>query len=198
MAKIKHNNFLDTVNNVISDAAQQGILHLYAEGEGFTGRTIGVRGNTLFHFGTTGYLGLEQDPRLKAAAVSAIQKYGTQFPLSKSYISHPLYRDLEEKIGQMYGQPIIITKNSTLGHLGAIPSAVDDRDAVILDHQVHWSVQNACQLLKNRSIPVEMVRHNHLDMLEDKIKFHSQNRNRIWYMADGIYSMFGDSAPFMN
>tara|TARA_R110002074_G_scaffold274723_11_gene446237 strand:- start:7730 stop:9646 length:1917 start_codon:yes stop_codon:yes gene_type:complete len=32
-------------------------------------------------------------------------------------------------------------------------------------------------------------------MLEDKIKFHSQNRNRIWYMADGIYSMFGDSAP---
>tara|TARA_R110000744_G_scaffold90708_1_gene176162 strand:- start:46768 stop:49173 length:2406 start_codon:yes stop_codon:yes gene_type:complete len=195
MAKIKHNNFLDTVNNVISDAAQQGILHLYAEGEGFTGRTIGVRGNTLFHFGTTGYLGLEQDPRLKAAAVSAIQKYGTQFPLSKSYISHPLYRDLEEKIGQMYGQPIIITKNSTLGHLGAIPSAVDDRDAVILDHQVHWSVQNACQLLKNRSIPVEMVRHNHLDMLEDKIKFHSQNRNRIWYMADGIYSMFGDSAP---
>ena len=195
MAKIKHNNFLDTVNNVISDAAQQGILHLYAEGDGFTGRTIGVKGNTLYHFGTTGYLGLEQDPRLKKAAVSAIQKYGTQFPLSKSYISHPLYRDLEEKIGQMYDQPIIITKNSTLGHLGAIPSAVDDRDAVILDHQVHWSVQNACTVLKNRSVPVDMIRHNYLDMLEDKIKFHSRNRNRIWYMADGIYSMFGDSAP---
>lgn len=195
MAKIRHNNFLDTVNEVITDAAKQGILHLYAEGENFSGRTIGVGGNALFHFGTTGYLGLEQDIRLKAAAVDAIQKYGTQFPLSKSYISHPLYNALEEKIGQMYGQPIIITKNSTLGHLGAIPSAVDDRDAVILDHQVHWSVQNACLLLKNRSIPVDMVRHNHLDMLEDKIKFHSRKRNRIWYMADGIYSMYGDSAP---
>ena len=195
MAKIKHNNFLDTVNEVITDAAKQGVLHLYAEGENFTGRTIGVGGNALYHFGTTGYLGLEQDPRLKAAAVGAIQKYGTQFPLSKSYISHPLYNGLEEKIEQMYGQPIIITKNSTLGHLGAIPSAVDDRDAVILDHQVHWSVQNACKLLKNRSIPVDMVRHNHLDMLEDKIKYHSRKRNRIWYMADGIYSMYGDSAP---
>ena len=195
MAKIKHNNFLDTVNEVITDAANQGVLHLYAEGESFTGRTIGVGGRALYHFGTTGYLGLEQDPRLKAAAVAAIQKYGTQFPLSKSYISHPLYSDLEDRIAQMYGQPIIITKNSTLGHLGAIPSAVDDRDAVILDHQVHWSVQNACKLLKNRSIAVDMVRHNHLDMLEDKIKYHSRNRNRIWYMADGIYSMFGDSAP---
>ena len=140
-------------------------------------------------------MGLEQDPRLKAAAVGAIQKYGTQFPLSKSYISHPLYSALEEKIGQMYGQPIIITKNSTLGHLGAIPSAVDDRDAVILDHQVHWSVQNACKLLKNRSIPVDMVRHNHLDMLEDKIKYHSRKRNRVWYMADGIYSCLLYTSP---
>ncbi|ASO07529.1 PLP-dependent aminotransferase family protein [Arenibacter algicola] len=136
MAKIKHNNFLDTVNEVITDAAKQGVLHLYAEGEDLTGRTIGVGGNTLYHFGTTGYLGLEQDPRLKAAAVGAIQKYGTQFPLSKSYISHPLYSALEEKIGQMYGQPIIITKNSTLGHLGAIPSAVEDQDAIILDHHI--------------------------------------------------------------
>ena len=195
MAKIKHNNFLDTVNEVISDAAQEGVLHLYAEGDAFSGRTIRVKDRDLFHFGTTGYLGLEQDPRLKAAAVSAIQKYGTQFPLSKSYISHPLYRSLEERIGRMYGQPIIITKNSTLGHLGAIPSAVDDRDAVILDHQVHWSVQNASNLLKNRSVPVDMVRHNDLDMLEDKLKFHSRSRKRIWYMADGIYSMFGDSAP---
>ncbi|PXX23743.1 aminotransferase class I/II-fold pyridoxal phosphate-dependent enzyme [Arenibacter sp. ARW7G5Y1] len=195
MARIKHNNFLDTVNEVITDAAHQGILHLYAEGENFNGRTIGVGGQALYHFGTTGYLGLEQDARLKEAAVGAIQKYGTQFPLSKSYISHPLYNALEDRIGQMYGQTIIITKNSTLGHLGAIPSAVDDRDAVILDHQVHWSVQNACKLLRNRSIPVDMVRHNHLDMLEDKIKYHSRKRNRIWYMADGIYSMYGDSAP---
>lgn len=195
MAKIKHNNFLDTVNEVISDAAQQGILHLYAEGELFTGRTIEVKGKSLYHFGTTGYLGLEQDSRLKAAAVSAIQKYGTQFPLSKSYISHPLYRELEEKIGRMYEQPIIITKNSTLGHLGAIPSVVDDSDAVILDHQVHWSVQNACSVLKNRSVPVNLIRHNNLEMLEDKLKYYSRNRNRIWYMADGIYSMFGDSAP---
>jgi hypothetical protein len=31
MAKIKHNNFLDTVNEVFTDAKQEGVLHLYAE-----------------------------------------------------------------------------------------------------------------------------------------------------------------------
>lgn len=195
MAKIKHNNFLDTVNEVFTDAKQEGVLHLHAEGETFTGRTIKVKNKSLFHFGTTGYLGLEQDERLKAAAVDAIQRYGTQFPLSKSYISNPLYKKLEEKVTEMYGHPIIITKNSTLGHMGVIPSAVKDQDAIILDHQVHWSVQSAAMVLKNRSVPIDMIRHNDLNMLEDRIKRYSDQRKKIWYMADGIYSMYGDFAP---
>lgn len=195
MAKIKHNNFLDTVNEVFTDAKQQGVLHLYAQGEKFNGRTIEVKDRSLYHFGTTGYLGLEQDPRLKTASIDAINKYGTQFPLSKSYISNPLYASLEQKVGEMYGHPIIITKNSTLGHIGVIPSAVQDQDAIILDHQVHWSVQSAAKILKNRSVPIDMIRHNDLNMLEDKIKRYANKRKKIWYMADGIYSMYGDFAP---
>ncbi|MCX2680637.1 aminotransferase class I/II-fold pyridoxal phosphate-dependent enzyme [Galbibacter sp. EGI 63066] len=197
MAKIKHNNFLDTVDEVFTDATRQGVLHLYADGDAFTGRKISIQGKNLFHFGTTGYLGLEQDIRLKKAASEAIFSYGTQFPLSKTYISHPLYRALEEKVTQMYNSPVIITKNSTLGHIGVIPSAVADRDAIVLDHQVHWSVQSAAKTLKTRSVPIEMIRHNNLDMLEDKIKKLSSKHKRIWYMADGLYSMYGDEAPVL-
>lgn len=195
MAKIKHNNFIDTVDEVFSNAKKEGILHLYAEDKILTGRTIQIKGKEMFHFGTTGYLGLEQDGRLKKAAIQAIRNYGTQFPLSKSYISHPLYSELESKIEQMYGITPIITKNSTLGHLSVIPTLIRDEDAVIMDHQVHWSVQNACQLLKLRGIPVEMIRHSNLTMLEDKIKQLISKCNKIWYMADGVYSMFGDYAP---
>ncbi len=195
MAKIKHNNFLDTVDAVLSNAKKEGVIHLYAEGESFSGRKIRINGKDHFHFGTTGYLGLEQDERLKQAAVNAIWKYGTQFPLSKTYISHPLYRELEEKVSKMYNNPVIITKNSTLGHMAVIPCIVRDEDGVILDHQVHWSVQSAAQILRTRGIPVEMTRHNNLDMLEDKIKSLSSKCDKIWYMADGIYSMYGDLAP---
>ena len=195
MAKIAPNNFLDTVHEVFTDATRQGILHLYAEGDSFTGRRIRINKRDLFHFGTTGYLGLEQDERLKRAAMEAIQKYGTQFPLSKTYVSHPLYRGLEERVSRMYGQPVIITKNSTLGHIGVIPSAVSDRDAIILDHQVHWSVQSAARMLKTRSVPIDMIRHNDLEMLEDKIRKLSSRHKRIWYMADGVFSMYGDVSP---
>jgi 7-keto-8-aminopelargonate synthetase-like enzyme len=195
MAKIRHNNFMDTVDEVISDAKKMGVVHLYTEDEELTGRKVKIKGKDLFHFGTTGYLGLEQDHRLKVAAVDAIWKYGTQFPLSKTYISHPLYKELEEKLQQMYGYPVIVTKNSTLGHLGVIPCIVRDEDGVILDHQVHWSVQSAAQILKTRNVPVEMIRHNSLAMLEEKIKELVTRCSKIWYMADGVYSMYGDCAP---
>jgi 7-keto-8-aminopelargonate synthetase-like enzyme len=198
MAKIKHNNFIDTVDEVISGAKKEGVLHLYAEDQILNGRMLQIKGKKMFHFGTTGYLGLEQDIRLKKAAIAAIQQYGTQFPLSKTYISNPLYSELESKIEKMYGIPPIITKNSTLGHLAVIPTMVRDGDGVILDHQVHWSVQNACQLLKIRGIPVEMIRHSNLNMLEDKIKQLTTRCDKIWYMADGVYSMFGDFAPIQD
>ncbi|MDY7396863.1 aminotransferase class I/II-fold pyridoxal phosphate-dependent enzyme [Aureibaculum sp. 2210JD6-5] len=195
MAKINHNNFLDTVNEVISNAKKQNIVHLYAEDRHFEKGIITVNGNKLFHFGTTSYLGLNHDERLKQAAIEAIHKFGIQFPLSKTYISHPLYAELESKIQELYGIPAIITKNSTLGHMAVIPSAVNGKDAVILDHQVHWSVQNAAQILKLRGVPVQMIRHNNLDMLESRIKQLYNTSDRIWYMADGVYSMFGDFAP---
>lgn len=195
MAKIKHNHFIDTVDEMLAMAKNEGTIHLYAEDKILSGRTVQINGKELFHFATTSYLGLEYDPRLKAAAISAITKYGTQFPLSKTYLSHPLYHELENKIEAMYDVPGIVTKNSTLGHFAVIPTAIRDEDGVLLDHQVHWSVQNACQLLKLRGIPVEMIRHNNLQMLEDKIKELSSKCKKIWYMADGVYSMFGDYAP---
>lgn len=198
MAKIRHNDFIDTVDKMLDRAKNERTIHLYAEDNVLQGRTVQVEGKKLFHFATTSYLGLEYDSRLKDAAVSAIRKYGTQFPLSKTYISHPLYHELETKLQTMYGIPAIVSKNSTLGHLAVIPTLVKDEDGVILDHQVHWSVQNACQLLKLRGIPVDMIRHNNLQMLEDKIKEMSSKCKKIWYMADGVYSMFGDYAPIQN
>jgi len=195
MAKTKHNNFLDTVDEIFTDAKNQGVFHLYTEDASYSGRQLQINGKKLFHFGTTGYLGLEQDERLKLAAVDAIMKYGTQFPLSKTFVSFVLYKELEEKLHEMYKNPVLVAKNSTLGHLAVIPSVVRDEDAVILDHQVHNSVQSACQMLKPRGIKVEMIRHSNLEMLEDRIKHLRDKHSKIWYMIDGVYSMFGDFAP---
>lgn len=40
MAKIKHNNFIDTVDEVFAGAKKEGVLHLYAEDEYLNGKKI--------------------------------------------------------------------------------------------------------------------------------------------------------------
>ena len=195
MAKSKHNHLLDTISELILDAQKNGLVHLYTEGPHTNGRHLTIKGRELRHFGTTSYLGLDQDPRLKEAAIQAIQQYGTQFPMSKTYVSFGLCQELEDCLRAMYQRPVAISKNSTLAHIGLIPSLIRDEDALILDQQVHASVQNAAQLLKPRGITVQLVKHSNMTMLENMILRLRDTHRRIWYAADGIYSMFGDTVP---
>jgi 7-keto-8-aminopelargonate synthetase-like enzyme len=195
MAKIRHNNILDTVDAVLSVSKKKGIIHLHAEDQTLSGQHITLNGNKVLHFGTCGYLGLEHHPQVKRGAIEAIERFGTQFPMSRTYISNPLYRELEDLIRQMYKVPAVISKNCTLSHLTVIPSIIRQSDLVILDHQVHASVQEAVKKLLGQGVTVEMVRHNNLEMLEDRIKKQRGKFDRIWYMADSVYSMYGDFAP---
>lgn len=195
MAKINHNNAFETINSFIENARNQNAVHLYAQDKVLTGKSLRINNTDCWHFATTGYLGMEQDIRLKQAAAHSVMQYGTQFPLSKTYISHPLYAELEELLFTMFNRPVIVCKNSTLAHLGVIPQAVGDEDVVVMDHQVHWSVQHACKVVKAGGVPVHMIRHNNMEQLEDLLRKYQSTGRKVWYMADGIYSMYGDHAP---
>ena len=73
---------------------------------------------------------------------------------------------------------------------------VESTDAVLLDHQVHASVQMAANQLRVKGATVELIRHNNMERLEAMIARLAPKHSRIWYMADGVYSMFADLAPF--
>lgn len=191
--KNKHDMVIDIVNQVASIAAKLGIVHNSTEDQVLDGRHITIRGQKLLYFGSCGYLGLEHDPRLKAGAIEAINRYGTQFSSSRAYVSSGYYQESEELLSKMFfGKKVLLLQSLTVGHMSNIPILVGNDDAVILDSQVHDSVQTAVQFLKNRDIHVELIRHNRMDMLESRIKALKGEYRKIWYMADGVYSMQGD------
>jgi 7-keto-8-aminopelargonate synthetase-like enzyme len=195
MAKTKHNNINDTIEEIFSNAHKKGVMQLNTIGEQSSGRVLNINGREVLHFGTCGYLGLESDIRLKEGMIDAVMKYGTQFPVSRAYVSCSLNNELEDYLSRMYGNPAVVTTSTSLGHIGVIPNIIRDEDAVILDHQVHASVQNAVNILRTRGVTVEMIRHNNLNMLESMIAKLRNQHQKIWYMIDGVFSMYGDFAP---
>ncbi|MCX6291455.1 MAG: aminotransferase class I/II-fold pyridoxal phosphate-dependent enzyme [Bacteroidetes bacterium] len=193
--KSKHEMVLNMINELATITVKLGIVHNNTEDIKLDGRHIRIAGKDLLYFGSCGYLGLEFDERLKAGAIDAINRYGTQFSSSRAYVSSVFYKESEELLEKMFHKPVILLQSLTLAHMSNIPILVGDNDAVILDSQVHDSVQTAVQLLKTRDVHVELVRHNRLDMLEHRIKELKDTYDKIWYMADGVYSMHGDLAP---
>jgi 7-keto-8-aminopelargonate synthetase-like enzyme len=155
---------------------------------------ISMNGEAFANFGSCSYLGLEFDKRLQEGSIEAIHQYGTQFSSSRAYVSIGLYDVLEKKLQQMFDAYPVIAPTTSLGHIAALPILVNSDDIVLLDHQVHNSVNTAAKILKSQDVKVELIRHNRMDILEEKIKTYSKQYNRVWYLADGIYSMYGDSA----
>jgi len=193
----KHNHILDSVDESITNGVKHQVLHLTSRGIA-DGRTVTVNNERLVHFASYSYLGLEIDQRLKDAGANAIQKYGTQYGCSRAYISIELYEELENSFSQIFQAPVLIAPSTTLAHGAAIPVLIKDEDAVIIDQYVHASVQVTVKQLKVRGIPVELLRHNRLDLLEDRIKELKQKHRKVWYLLDGVYSMHGDFAPLQS
>jgi 7-keto-8-aminopelargonate synthetase-like enzyme len=197
MSKTKSTNkFINTIDECLTNGAKNGIFQVSLEDNILDGREVTIDGRKVVNFGSCSYLGLEVDDRLKHGAIDATLRYGTQYSSSRLFSACNLYEEIEELFYKIFdNNHSILAATTTLAHLGCLPILIGDEDLVILDHQVHGSVQLAVQQLKARGTKVEMIKHNRMDMLEDMIKENPNKYNKIWYMADGLYSMYGDYAP---
>jgi 7-keto-8-aminopelargonate synthetase-like enzyme len=195
MAKSRTNKFIDTIDECLTNGVKNGIFQVSLEDDTLNGRNVTIGGQSVVSFGSCSYLGLEVDQRLKQGAIDAAIRYGVQYSSSRLFSSCNLYEEFEDQLQKIFGNPSIMAPSTTLSHLGALPVLIQDDDLIILDHQVHGSVQLAVQVVKSRGTKVEMIKHNNMQMLEDLVKENPNKYNKIWYMADGLYSMYGDFAP---
>src|SRR5689334_10991572 len=187
---------LAVLDDVMTEGAAKGLLLLTPDDEPLNGRTLSLGGTEVVNFGSCSYLGLEMDDRLRQGVVDAVMRYGTQFSSSRTYLSAPPYKELEGLLDEMFGGAAMVAPTTSLGHLATLPVLVGSRDAILLDHQVHHSVQIAANQLRLSGVDTEVIRHNSMDRLEQMIERLAPRHERIWFMADGVYSMFADFSPF--
>jgi 7-keto-8-aminopelargonate synthetase-like enzyme len=161
---------------------------------GANGRYVTVDDRRLLNFGSCSYMALESRSELRQAAHQAIDDYGTQFHFSRAFLECPLYVELEAALASMTGRPVLVAASTTLGHMAALPVLIKGGDSILIDQFAHASLHMAIQLVPG--VPREIVRHNRMDRLEAQVIRLAQSSEHVWYIADGLYSMLGDFAPF--
>lgn len=186
---------LQFINDVYNHATDIGVIRLKARKDEYSNRVIHIEEKPLVNFATNNFLGFETDPRVKEAAIDGINRYGVFTSVSRTYFSYEHYLELEDKLEKIFGLPVFISNNTSLGHFSYLPIIIGKNDAIITDQFLHASVQVAVQYMKGGGVYNEMIRHNKMDDLEARIKVLSESYDRVWYLADSVYSMHGDVAP---
>ena len=141
---------LETIYTNISKGEKLGIGHLYTEDEFYDTTTITFGNKRHTNFGSYSYLGLEHDQRLKEGAIDAIQRYGIQYPSSRTYVSSTLYKEFEKLLGEIFNAPILVATSTSIAHIAVMPIVVEEGDIIIMDQQVHSTMY---LLIHNNNIP---------------------------------------------
>lgn len=183
---------VQTVDRMLSGHQQAGLI-LHRAGSADGGTWI-VDGKPLRNFASCSYMGLERHPDLIAGGRAALEEFGSNFSISRAYLECPLYDALEDALSEAMGAYVLVAPSTTLAHLAALPVLVGDRDLVLVDQFAHASIHMATDLITD--VPIELLRHNRMDVLEQRLVEAGDQHDRVWYICDGVYSMLGDFAPF--
>ena len=138
------------------------------------------------------YLGLINHPKLKEAAIKALEKYGTGTAGVRLLSgTTKLHEELEAKIAEFKSAEDAITYTSGyVTNLAVITSLYQKGDLVIIDKIDHASIIDGCILSGAR---YKTFLHNNMQRLEDVLINSEEYANKI-IVVDGVYSMEGDVA----
>jgi 7-keto-8-aminopelargonate synthetase-like enzyme len=187
---------IQTVDRMLGDHVRAGLIGHRAGSS--DGATWVIDGQPMRNFASCSYMGLERHPELIAGGREALTDFGSNFSISRAYLECPLYSALEDTLSEAMNAHVLVTPNTTIAHLAALPVLIGDRDLVLVDQFAHASIHMATDLVSD--VPIELVRHNRMDLLQQRLAEAEEQEggrhDRVWYICDGVYSMLGDFAPF--
>lgn len=138
------------------------------------------------------YLGFTQHPKVKAAALSGIQKYGTGAGASPAIGGHyHFHNEIESAIAAFFRRDsaIVYTTGYT-ANSATLQCLLKKEDLAIFDSAIHASVQEGGLLTNVKTFP-----HNDLSALEHILRMSKEKYRTRLVVVDGVYSQDGDLAP---
>jgi 8-amino-7-oxononanoate synthase len=160
-----------------------------------SGPRTAALGEPLIMFSSYSYLGLIGHPRIAAAVVQAVSRYGTSTGGVRLLTGTlELHHELEYELAKFLGQEGAATFASGYdANVAAITSLFGPGDVAILDQYAHQSIQDGVRMA---GCETRRFRHNDMADLERRLR-QARNRGarRILIAVDSVFSMDGDQAP---
>jgi 8-amino-7-oxononanoate synthase len=172
------------------EAMDAGLYPYFVPLDETEGTQVSVNGRRIIMIGSNNYLGLTTHPKVRAAAIEGVKRYGTSCTGSR-FLNGTLrlHQELEERLAAFVGKEAALVFSTGMQvNLGTISALVGPNDYVVVDKDNHASIVDGCRLSLGQ---MKRFRHNDMNHLE-RILSGLPSEAGILVIVDGVYSMGGD------
>ncbi len=157
------------------------------------GPVVQIEGKKVIMAGSNNYLGLTGHPKVKEAAIKAVEKYGTGCSGSR-YLTGTLdlHIELEEKLAKFFKkEAVLLFSTGYQTAQGIIPTLVQRGDYVISDRDNHACIIAGNLMAKGATAEFVRYKHNDMEDLEKVISKLPENAAKL-IVSDGVFSTGGE------
>ncbi len=156
-----------------------------------------VDGKKVLMFCSNNYLGLSNHPKLKEAAIKAVQTHGAGSGSVRPIAgTMDIHIELEKRLAKFKdAEASLVYQTGFAANAGLIPQLVGKEDIIISDELNHGSIIDGVRLAH-----AERAVYKHSDTIDlqrvlTEAEKHQPPYRRILIITDGVFSMDGDIAP---
>ena len=170
----------------------KGVYPYFREIDGKQDTEVNMGGHKVLMFGSNAYTGLTSDPRVIAAGIKALEKYGSGCAGSRFLNGTlDLHVQLEKELAEFEGKDEALCFSTGFSVNSGVVSCLTGRDDyVICDDRDHASIVDGRRLSFSTCLK---YKHNDMEDLEKQLKKCRPEAVKL-IVVDGVFSMEGDLA----
>lgn len=149
-----------------------------------------VDGREVVNLSSNNYLGLTTHPRLKAAAVAAIERFGVGAGSVRTIAgTMALHVELEKRLAEFkQTEAAVVFQSGFAANAGTVAAILTKDDVVISDELNHASIIDGCRLSR---ASIKVFPHRDVNTARDIIRSLPATQRKL-LITDGVFSMDGD------
>ncbi|MTI46998.1 glycine C-acetyltransferase [Sporosalibacterium faouarense] len=177
----------------IQDLKDQGVYRKLPVLEGANEAEIILDGQKVINMSSNNYLGFANHPRLKKAAIEAVEKYGVGSGAVRTIVGNmDIHEELEEILAKFKREEAVMVFQSGFNcNAGTIQAITEKGDLIISDELNHASIIDGVRLSRADKA---IFKHSDMEDLERVLKEKRDQYNNCLIITDGVFSMDGDIA----
>jgi 8-amino-7-oxononanoate synthase len=157
------------------------------------GPVVQIEGRKIVMAGSNNYLGLTAHPKVKEAALKAVQKYGTGCSGSR-YLTGTLdlHIELEKRLAAFFGsEAVLLFSTGYQTAQGIIPTLVQRGEYVVSDRDNHACIVAGQMMAKGATAELARYKHNDMADLERVLQKLPPDAGKL-IVSDGVFSTGGE------